>query len=420
MKLKILSAIIISLISQYSVAEENTESVNQEVPVEVLKNFIDVYHVVKNNYVDPVDSEKLITDAMKGMVSNLDPHSQFLDKSERDALMNGISGEFAGIGVELQVVDGGLKVIAPIESTPAQRAGIRSGDIIIKINDKMLATLSSPSEGFKLLKGQPGERVELLIVRDKQQLKFEITKEIIKVKTTKSKIVDGRFGYVKINIFQKDTGLELYDSINNLNKQKALEGLILDLRGNPGGLLDEAVNVSDLFLDEAVVTYTKDRNNDKKYYKARDGQIIRNLPLVVLIDGGSASASEIVAGALQDHKRAIVIGSRSFGKGSVQNIIEFSNGNALKLTTARYYTPKGRSIQATGIEPDVTINAISAKSNKTIYRVSEKDLNGHISNDTKIEKQKTVEKNIEIVDPEKDYFLYEAINTLKIMGLSKK
>lgn len=208
-----------------------------------------------------------------------------------------------------------------------------------------------------------------------------------------------------------------------MNKTKALEGLIVDLRGNPGGLLDEAVNVSDLFLDDAVVTYTKDRAGDKRYYKAKDGQIVRNVPLVILVDGGSASASEIVAGALQDHKRAILIGSRTFGKGSVQNIIDFSDGTAVKLTTARYYTPSGRSIQATGIVPDVVINNMSVKNNAATKRISEKDLSGHISNDTKTQDDKKPVKVINEsfnVDPEKDYYLYEAINTLKIMGLSKR
>lgn len=423
MKLKLLSVIIISLISQYSIASNVEENVNEEVPVEVLKNFIDVYHVVKTNYVDPVDSEKLMYDAMKGMVANLDPHSQFLDKQAREDLMAGISGEFAGIGIEIQVVDKGLKVIAPIDSTPAQKVGIKSGDIIYKINDILLSTLTTPNDGLKYLKGNPGEKVTVGVIRDKKELNFEMKKEIIKVKTTKSNLIEGKYGYVKVNIFQKDTAVELSAAIANMTKTKTIEGLIIDLRGNPGGLLDEAVNVSDLFLDDAVVTYTKDRAGDKHYYKAKDGQIIRNVPLVILVDGGSASASEIVAGALQDHKRAILIGSRTFGKGSVQNIIDFADGTAVKLTTARYYTPSGRSIQATGILPDVVINDVSVKNKVNAKRISEKDLSGHISNDTKQQDDKKPIKVINEglnVDPEKDYYLYEAINTLKIMGLSKR
>jgi len=423
MKLKLLSVIIISLISQYSIASNVEENINEEVPVEVLKNFIDVYHVVKTNYVDPVDSEKLMYNAMKGMVANLDPHSQFLDKQEREDLMTGISGEFAGIGIEIQVVDKGLKVIAPIDSTPAQKAGIKSGDVIYKINDILLSTLTTPNEGLKYLKGNPGEKVTVGVIRDKKELSFEMKKEIIKVKTTKSNLIEGKYGYVKVNIFQKDTAVELSSVIANMTKTKAIEGLIIDLRGNPGGLLDEAVNVSDLFLDDAVVTYTKDRAGDKRYYKAKYGQIIRNVPLVILVDGGSASASEIVAGALQDHKRAILIGSRTFGKGSVQNIIDFADGTAVKLTTARYYTPSGRSIQATGILPDVVINDVSVKNKANAKRISEKDLSGHISNDTKQQDDKKPIKVINEglnVDPEKDYYLYEAINTLKIMGLSKR
>jgi carboxyl-terminal processing protease len=424
MKLKILSFIIISLISQYSTAGNVNQNINEEVPVEVLKNFIDVYHVVKTNYVDPVDSEKLMQDAMKGMVANLDPHSQFLDKSEREDLMAGISGEFAGIGIEIQVQDKGLKVIAPIDSTPAQRAGIKSGDIIYKINDVLLSTLTSPTEALKYLKGNPGEKVSVGIMRDKKEMNFDMKKEIIKVKTTKSNLVENKFGYVKVNIFQKDTAIELSNAIEAMNKVKKMEGLIIDLRGNPGGLLDEAVNVSDLFLDETVVTYTKDRAGDKRYYKSKDGQIVRDIPIVLLVDGGSASASEIVAGALQDHKRAILIGSKTFGKGSVQNIIDFPDGTAIKLTTARYYTPNGRSIQATGIVPDVVINDISVKNKDSAKRVYEKDLSHHISNDTKLsdDNKKPVRVINESfnVDPSKDYYLYEAINTLKIMGLSKR
>lgn len=358
---------------------------------------------------------------MKGMANNLDPHSQFLDKEERDNLFDNINGEFAGIGIEYLKVQNTIKVISPLDGTPAYKAGIKAGDIIFKINNKNISTFKSVEIAAKELKGKVGEKVTLTLLRDKKELSFEIKKDIIKVVSTTSKIVSNEFGYIRVSAFQKNTALEVQKEISKISENKEIKGLIIDLRGNPGGLLDEAINMSDLFLDESVIVFTKDRTGTKNYYNAKDGQIIREIPMVVLIDGGSASASEIVAGALQDHKRAIIIGSKSFGKGSVQNIIEFNDGNAIKLTTSRYYTPSGRSIQAKGIVPDVEIDTVSVVNNKPVKRVSERDLEGHISNDTKDKDLKATESRLLTkVDPEKDYYLYEAINTLKIMSLSKK
>lgn len=421
MKLKVLTFLTLSIISSLSYSNEEFVNQNEEISPETLQNFIDVYQIIKNNYVEPIDSKELIYNAMKGMANNLDPHSQFLDKEERDTLFNNINGEFAGIGIEYLKVKNTIKVIAPLEGTPAYKAGIKAGDIIFKINNKDISTFKSVDMAAKQLKGKVGEKVTLTLLRDKKELSFEIKKDIIKVVSTTSKIVSNEFGYVRVSAFQKNTALEVQKEISKISENKEIKGLIIDLRGNPGGLLDEAINMSDLFLDDSVIVFTKDRTGTKNYYNAKDGQIIREIPMVVLIDGGSASASEIVAGALQDHKRAIIIGSKSFGKGSVQNIIEFNDGNAIKLTTSRYYTPNGRSIQAKGIVPDVEIDTISVVNNKPVKRVSERDLEGHISNDTKDKDLKATESKILTkVDPEKDYYLYEAINTLKIMSLSKK
>lgn len=421
MKLKVLTFLTLSIISSLSYSNEEFVNKNEEISPETLQNFIDVYQIIKNNYVEPIDSKELIYNAMKGMANNLDPHSQFLDKEERDTLFNNINGEFAGIGIEYLKVKNTIKVIAPLEGTPAYKAGIKAGDIIFKINNKDISTFKSVDMAAKQLKGKVGEKVTLTLLRDKKELSFEIQKDIIKVVSTTSKIVSNEFGYVRVSAFQKNTALEVQKEISKISENKEIKGLIIDLRGNPGGLLDEAINMSDLFLDDSVIVFTKDRTGTKNYYNAKDGQIIREIPMVVLIDGGSASASEIVAGALQDHKRAIIIGSKSFGKGSVQNIIEFNDGNAIKLTTSRYYTPNGRSIQAKGIVPDVEIDTISVVNNKPVKRVSERDLEGHISNDTKDKDLKATESKILTkVDPEKDYYLYEAINTLKIMSLSKK
>lgn len=417
MKLKLVSILMASIISSTSFAKVEVNKEN-DIPVEVLKNFIDVYYVIQNNYVDDVNNEKLIQNAIKGMVSNLDPHSEYLTKEENLKLVNSINGEYAGIGIEVQKIKGGLKVVAPFDSTPADKAGIKSGDVITKIDNLILSTLTNPMEGISKLTGKVGETVNVVVVRDNKELKFNLKKEIIKIKSVKSDILENKYGYVRISAFQKETTKELEETIKKLKSKNKLEGLILDLRANPGGLLDESVSVSDLFLNESTIVYTKDKQEKKNYFYAKDGDILKNMPMVVLINGGSASASEIVAGALQDNKRAIIIGERSFGKGSVQNIIEFPDGNALKLTIARYYTPNGRSIQAEGIKPDVEIESLKVEKNVNTKQIYERDLPNYISNDSSVknkEKQNVSKK----VLAEQDYFLYEAVNTLKIMNLHK-
>ena len=367
-----------------------------------------------------VNNEKLIQNAIKGMVSNLDPHSEYLTKEESLKLVNSINGEYAGVGIEVQKIKGGLKVVSPFDSTPAQKAGIQSGDIITKIDNLILSTLTNPMEGISKLTGKVGETVDIVIVRDNKEIPFTLTKEIIKIKSVRSDILENKYAYVRISAFQKDTTKELKETIDKLKSKNKLEGLILDLRANPGGLLDESVSVSDLFLNESTIVYTKDKQEKKNYFYAKDGDILKNLPMVVLINGGSASASEIVAGALQDNKRAIIIGEKSFGKGSVQNIIEFPDGNALKLTIARYYTPSGRSIQAEGITPDIEIESLKVEKNVNKKNIYEKDLPNYISNDSSKKDSKNNTKITKKALAEKDYFLYEAVNTLKIMNLNKQ
>src|SRR5690606_19038964 len=260
-------------------------------------------------------------------------------------------------------------------------------------------------EGISKLTGKAGETVDVVVVRDDKELKFKLTKEIIKIKSVKSDILENKYGYVRISAFQKETTKELEETIKKLKSKNKLEGLILDLRANPGGLLDESVSVSDLFLNESTIVYTKDKKEKKNYFYAKDGDILKNMPMVVLINGGSASASEIVAGALQDNKRAIIIGERSFGKGSVQNIIEFPDGNALKLTIARYYTPNGRSIQAEGIKPDVEIESLKVEKSVNTQKIYERDLPNYISNDSSV-KNKDKKAVTTKVLAEQDYFLY--------------
>ena len=418
MKLKLLTLFMAGIITSSTFASETTVQDNQEIPVAVLKNLIDVYYVIQNNYVDKVDNEKLIQNAIKGMVSSLDPHSEFMDANEREDLMNSINGEYAGVGIELQKIEGGLKVIAPFDSTPAQKAGILSGDVITKIDNLILSTLPNPMDAISKLTGKPGEEVKLLIIRNNKEIPFTLKKEIIKIKSVKSNFIENKYAYLRISAFQKNTSKDLEESINKIKSKNKIQGLILDLRSNPGGLLDEAVAVSDLFLNKSVVVYTKDKQEKKNYFNAKDGDIIKNIPIVVLINSGSASAAEIVAGALQDHKRAVVVGEKSFGKGSVQNIIDFPDGSGLKLTIARYYTPNGRSIQADGIHPDIEIESLNVQKKIRQPKLSEKDLPNYISNDTTKDAEKKEQKEV-IIAPEQDYFLYEAINTLKILSLRK-
>lgn len=417
MKLKLLTLFMAGFMTSASFASEPTQE-NQEIPVEVLKNFIDVYYVIQNNYVDKIDNEKLIQNAIKGMVSSLDPHSEYLDSKEREDLVNNINGEYAGVGIEVQKIDAGLKVVAPFDSTPAQKAGILSGDVITRIDDVILSTLPNPMDAVGRLTGKAGEDVRIVVLRNNKEIPFTLKKEIIKIKSVKSNFIENKYAYLRISAFQKNTSKDLEESINKIKSKNKIQGLILDLRSNPGGLLDEAVNVSDLFLNKEVVVYTKDKQEKKTYYNAKDGDIIKNIPMVVIINGGSASAAEIVAGALQDNKRAIIVGEKSFGKGSVQNVIEFPDGNGLKLTIARYYTPSGRSIQADGIHPDVAIESLTVQKKISQNKFSEKDLPNYIANDSSKKLDKNENKDV-MISPEKDYFLYEAVNTLKILSLRK-
>lgn len=417
MKLKLLTLFMAGFMTSASFASEPTQE-NQEIPVEVLKNFIDVYYVIQNNYVDKIDNEKLIQNAIKGMVSSLDPHSEYLDSKEREDLVNNINGEYAGVGIEVQKIDAGLKVVAPFDSTPAQKAGILSGDVITRIDDVILSTLPNPMDAVGRLTGKAGEDVRIVVLRNNKEIPFTLKKEIIKIKSVKSNFIENKYAYLRISAFQKNTSKDLEESINKIKSKNKIQGLILDLRSNPGGLLDEAVNVSDLFLNKEVVVYTKDKQEKKTYYNAKDGDIIKNIPMVVIINGGSASAAEIVAGALQDNKRAIIVGEKSFGKGSVQNVIEFPDGNGLKLTIARYYTPSGRSIQADGIHPDVAIESLTVQKKISQNKFSEKDLPNYIANDSSKKLEKNENKDV-MISPEKDYFLYEAVNTLKILSLRK-
>ena len=332
---------------------------DNEVPTEKIQQFIDVYKKIKDQYVDDVDDETLFNYAIEGMVSNLDPYSDYLTKEDFSELKIGTTGRFGGIGIEITMEDGFVKIISPIDDTPAQRAGLKSGDLVIEVQDISLKD-KSINDAVKLMRGEPGTKVKVKILREKEKapLDFELVRQIIVSKGIKTEIFNGDIGYLRLSSFQSNSTANVRKAIYDLRKESGnmMVALILDLRNNPGGVLGAAVGISDLFLKSGKIVYTKGRtNNSDLEYFANSEDILEGLPLYVLINGGSASASEIVAGALQDHKRAIIYGEKSFGKASVQSIQEMIDGSALKLTTAKYYTPNDRHIHENGIMPDVKV-----------------------------------------------------------------
>ncbi|MDH5614241.1 MAG: S41 family peptidase [Gammaproteobacteria bacterium] len=393
-------------------------------PLDELKAFTQVFSKIKSDYVEPVDDRQMLKDAIRGMLNGLDPHSTYLDETAYKDLRIGTTGEFGGLGIEVGMEDSFVKVIAPIDDTPAQRAGVKSGDLIIRLDETPVKGLSL-TDAVKLMRGKPGTDILLTIVREGEEkpLKITITRAVIKVKSVKQKTLEKGYGYLRITQFQARTGENLLDAISELKKanNNDLKGVILDLRNNPGGVLSAAVAVSDAFLTEGLIVYTKGRQEDSQLkFNATPSDMLKGKPVIVLVNGGSASASEIVAGALQDHKRAIIMGKRTFGKGSVQTIMPMSTETALKLTTARYYTPSGRSIQAEGIEPDITLEDVRVAKVDTsdFSMIKEADLSGHLDNgNSKKQKSDSKDKKEELSLASKDYQLYEALNLLKGMQI---
>ena len=391
------------------------------IPFDEVRTFADIFARVKQDYVEPVEDEALMKSAIRGMLSGLDPHSSYLDADEYKDLHEGTTGEFGGLGIEVGLEDGFVKVIAPIDDTPAQRAGVLAGDVIIRLDDKPVKGISL-DEAVNIMRGKPGEPIVLTIVREGEEkpLKITIVRAIIQVKSVKARILEPGYFYLRVTQFQSHTAALLRDAIDKLreeNKEPA-KGVILDLRNNPGGVLTGAVSVSDIFLDEGLIVYTEGRSSEAaSKFHAKPGDKIEGAPMVVLVNGGSASASEIVAGALQDQKRAIIVGEKTFGKGSVQTILPMTNGDAIKLTTARYYTPSGTSIQAKGIKPDIELQSLKVSRSKSeeLLRVNEAQLSGHLKNgkstEEKQEKKSAPQSSKNLA--ENDYQLFEALNLLK-------
>ncbi len=431
----------------HSVFAEREKTVTASLPLDELRTFTEVLNKIKTDYVEPVDDKTLLQNAIRGMLTGLDPHSAYLDADAFKDLQVSTTGEFGGLGIEVGMEDGFVKVISPIDDTPAQQAGIQAGDLIIRIDDTPVKGLTL-GEAVNRMRGKPGTDITLTVAREGQEkpLKFTIKRAVIKVSSVKGRTLEPGFGYIRISQFQSNTGDNLNQFVSKLKQENGdkLKGLVLDLRNNPGGVLNASVAVSDAFLEKGLIVYTDGRLKDShQKFQATPGDILKGAPLVVLINGGSASASEIVAGALQDQKRAILMGTKSFGKGSVQTVVPIDNNAALKLTTARYYTPSGRSIQAEGITPDIALEnvKVSAGENPLLEPVKEADLTGHLQNgnrktgdesgtkpadsttpapaDAKDTKKKDAKKTTDKL-ASTDYQLSEALNLLKGLNIMRE
>lgn len=430
-----------------SSALTNHSSSTLSLPLKDIQRFATTIAQIKRYYVEPVSDDKLFNYAIQGMLSNLDPHSDYLDAQALEDLQTVTTGKFGGIGIEMLPDNGFIKVISPLDDTPAYKAGIKPGDMIIKIDNHLVKDMTL-RQAINMIRGPAGTKVTLTIARksEKKPIIVTLTREIVKVQTIKYKMLEGGYGYIRIAFFQNNTFQELKRAVTSLQKQTngKLKGVIIDLRNDPGGLLDSAVDVANAFLESKnlhgnrLIVYTRGRtpSSDIKA-EATGSDILHGIPMIVLINGGSASASEIVAGALQDHKRALIVGERSFGKGSVQTVIPIDYHTAIKLTTALYYTPNGRSIQAEGIEPDIAVADIKipkADADEGVLNISESDLAKHLANgngngngnkkdtskaDVAAAAQATEnaekEQKSEIKLMEEDFQLYEALSLLKAM-----
>jgi carboxyl-terminal processing protease len=443
-------------VSLHFAAIADKDTLATPLPIEELRAFSEVFGRIKSDYVEPVTDKKLITEAITGMLNGLDPHSAYLDAEAFKELQVGTHGEFGGLGIEVGMEDGVVKVISPIEDTPAYHAGIKSGDLIIKLDDTLIKGMSL-NDAVKRMRGKPGSKITLTIFRkdEPKPLTITLVRAVIKVQSVKSKLLESGYGFVRITQFQEQTSENLATALENLIKQnqEPLKGLVLDLRNDPGGLLTGAVGVSAAFLSkDALVVYTEGRTDDAKMrltaspenylrgnsrddYLKKLPESIKSVPLVVLVNAGSASASEIVAGALQDHKRAVIMGTQTFGKGSVQTILPLGNNTAIKLTTARYFTPGGRSIQAKGIVPDILVEDPATAGQDSTFRLREADLDKHLlNNKPSDEKPDSTGKNklsapvtngdaakpvLSEFGTKNDYQLTQALNLLKGMQILK-
>lgn len=428
----------VALSLEHSVLAEKDDAA-AKLPYEELKVFSEVFDRIKTDYVEEVEDKKLLDDAIQGMLSGLDPHSTYLDPESFKEVRIGTSGEFGGLGIEVTMENGFVKVVAPIDDTPADRAGLQPGDLITRLNDQAVKGMSL-SEAVEVMRGKPDTDITLTVIREGEAkpLEFTITRAVIKITSVKTRMLEKGYGYVRVTQFQNGTADTLRKELGKLKKEAdgSLKGLVLDLRNNPGGVLDAAVAVSDTFLDDGLIVSTKGRVENSRFtFTAKPSDYADGSPIVVLVNGGSASASEIVAGALQDHERAVIMGTQTFGKGSVQTILPMENGAALKLTTARYYTPDDRSIQAAGITPDVVVENLKVsrqESDNGGALLRESNLPGHLLNgagesddqapqgDGSGESQGDEAGQSSLPSTEQDFQLREALNLLKGINIVQK
>jgi carboxyl-terminal processing protease len=411
---KLLAYTVLASLSFGTVAQPAEE----QLPLDDLRIFADVFNHIRLSYVEEVDDKTLLEYAIRGMLSGLDPHSSYLDAESFDDLQVHTSGEFGGLGLEVGMENGFVKVVAPIDGTPAEKAGVLSGDLIIKLDGKPVKGMSL-TEAVNMMRGLKGSKIELTIVREGVRQPFDVTviRDIIKVDSVRSRFLEPGFAYIRVSQFQSKTAGEFKKALIELQKEDRLKGLVIDLRNNPGGILQASVAIADDLLTEGLIVYTEGRlSSAYSKYTANPEDLSNGTPIVVLINGGSASASEIVAGALQDHKRAVIMGTKSFGKGSVQTVVPISENQAIKLTTARYFTPLGRSIQAQGIEPDIVVERARIEALPENVDITEADLKGHLGNNNESDSQSRKQTNKEQLF-NRDNQLYEALNLLKGLNI---
>lgn len=403
--------IVVAIATAVAAQQNNSETYRQ------LNLFGDIFERVQMDYVEEVSEEKLIEAAVNGMLTSLDPHSGYLNpKNFRDMQVQ-TRGEFGGLGIEVTMENGLVKVVSPIDDTPAYRAGLKPGDLITHLDNEPIQGLSL-SEAVEKMRGKAGSRLRLTIRRNSNKpFDVTLTRAVIKIRSVRARMEGKDIAYLRITTFSEQTAMGVNKALNGLRKQagKELKGVIIDLRNNPGGLLDQSVKVSDAFLNQGEIVSTRSRRPEAgQRFNAKAGDIANGLPIVVLVNGGSASASEIVAGALQDHRRAIILGTRSFGKGSVQTIIPLSGHGAIRLTTARYFTPSGRSIQAKGIVPDITVEQVKLKKTVPPKRRREENLRGRLNNPNNLLEPSKAKKEISVTQ---DYQLSRALDLLRGIAL---
>ena len=403
-------------------AEPEAGGESEALPLDQLKAFGEVFDLVKEQYIRPVDDRELLKDAIRGMVDGLDPHSAYLTVKEHEELQEGASGEFGGLGIEITAEDGLIRIITPLDHSPADEAGLLPGDLVTRVDGESVRDLTA-AEAAKRIRGRPGTPVTLTIAREGEDgpIEFTIVRDIVEIASVRSELVAPGFARIRISRFQTHTGTRLLDEIRRIEEANdgPLSGAVLDLRNNPGGILSGAVSVADAFLDGGLIVYTEGRDSEsREEYYAKPSDFLHGRPIVALVNGGSASAAEIVAGALQDRRRAVIAGTRTFGKGSVQTIVTLDDGSALKLTTSRYYTPSGHSIQARGITPDIELPALRIEAAERASSILEGNLPGHIESDGSPPAGAGAEAAAESLAVE-DFPLFQAVNLLKGLALQR-